>query len=203
MSKHNSRRGQVRAALARQAERFLPQVNYTRHPNELRGVPMSPGARATYGAIAAYAQEDGYAFPSLATLARDVSRSISQVIRYIKELVSLGLLRKQRRGMMLSNLYHLLPIAELRALCSRLAGDAAPAPASERAPRTAPAATHAPQAAESAQEPQTAPVAPIMPVDPVNAGLVPHAPDEDPWGTPPTEDYKRKRDELRRRLLHR
>jgi len=82
---------------------------FTQLPNflfQIRG--LSHGAKLAYALILSYAWQGGYCFPGQETLARDLEVSTRSVIEYLKELQASGLIRIQRRGLGMTNIYHVL-----------------------------------------------------------------------------------------------
>lgn len=53
---------------------------------------ISQGSKLCYARLSQYAGQNGYAYPKMETLADEIGVSLSQVKRYIKELVSYGLI---------------------------------------------------------------------------------------------------------------
>ena len=73
----------------------------------LKHMKLSVGAKATYGLLLSYAWEENFCYPAQATLAKDLSVSISQVRRYLKELQQEGYIKAKQRGLTLTNIYYL------------------------------------------------------------------------------------------------
>lgn len=69
---------------------------------------LSQGAKVTYGRLARYAGEQGYAFPKQDTLGKEIGCSMRQARRYLSELCDFGLLESARRGKKRSNVYFFL-----------------------------------------------------------------------------------------------
>lgn len=79
---------------------------FTRIPNGvLRREGLSPGAKLAYMGLLSYAWQEGSCFPGQARLAQDLGIGQRSVIRYLKELQSVGLLKVQRRGLGKTNIY--------------------------------------------------------------------------------------------------
>jgi len=139
MSTHNRpNRAQKIVQSARSAIKnaFVPQDNYTRVPNEISKFGLDAQVQGCYVHLAMHAQQDGYCWPSLETLARGMGKSVRQVQRYLGVLVRAGLVRVQRRGQALTNLYHLLTIDALRERVKERRD--MPAPAAVSPPRVVP-----------------------------------------------------------------
>jgi hypothetical protein len=69
---------------------------------------LSQGEKLCYAQLVRRGGKTGDCFCSLERLAGDLSRSCRQVIRYIQRLVGLGFLRRNRRGLNLTNTYEFL-----------------------------------------------------------------------------------------------
>lgn len=83
----------------------------------LRGYhDLSDGALRTFLTILSYAWQDGYAFPSQATLAEARGKSLRSIATHIKELVGAGLLTTTRRGQGKSNIWWIERLSEGQAL---------------------------------------------------------------------------------------
>lgn len=107
--------GAAEAGAERQAEHTIViedealRRGFTQLPNylfQVRG--LSHSAKLTYALILSYAWQKDYCFPGQETLARDLEVSTRSVIEYLKELQQQRLIRIQRRGLGLTNIYHVL-----------------------------------------------------------------------------------------------
>lgn len=78
-------------------------------PNWLQCRPeVSQGAKLAYARLAQYAGENGHCFPKQVTLAAELGVSERTAHEYVRELVELGLIEKERPGLGLSNRYFFL-----------------------------------------------------------------------------------------------
>lgn len=71
----------------------------------LRREGLSPGAKLAYMGLLSYAWQEGSCFPGQARLATDLGIGQRSVIRYLKELETVGLLEVRRRGLGKTNKY--------------------------------------------------------------------------------------------------
>ena len=71
----------------------------------LRNSHLSFGARLTYTLLLSYAWQDGACFPGQDKLALDLQSDPRSVRRYLTELRDQGLIRVERRGLGLTNVY--------------------------------------------------------------------------------------------------
>ncbi len=81
---------------------------FAKMPNAiLRNPQLSRDARLCYAILRSYAWDDGHTFVGQETLARDLGCTARRVRDYIKELEAAGLVSPERRGLNLTNRYHL------------------------------------------------------------------------------------------------
>lgn len=73
---------------------------------------LSRDAKMTYAYLLRYMWEDGSCFPGLTRLCADLDASDKSISGYLHELERHNLIRIQRRGKGLTNVYHLLPLAD-------------------------------------------------------------------------------------------
>lgn len=80
--------------------------NYTKIPNEvLDESTLSIPARYLFCVLLKYCGKNEWCFPSQTTLARVLSRSDKQIRNILRELITVGIIDKKRRGFNRSNTY--------------------------------------------------------------------------------------------------
>jgi len=86
-------------------------------PEGLTKIPVSQlshGAKVCYGRLARYAGENGFCYPKIETLAKEIGVERRAVGNYIEELKKFGLIETKRRGLNKSNYYFFLDNVVLR-----------------------------------------------------------------------------------------
>jgi hypothetical protein len=86
----------------------LLSKGFTQVPNViLRDPSLSDGAKLTYAMLLSYAWSDNSSFPGQERLAEHLGKERKAVIRYIQELKNRKLVRVERRGLGLTNIYYI------------------------------------------------------------------------------------------------
>jgi len=105
-------------------------AGYTQVPNVvLRRHDLSPGAKVVYALLLSYAWQEDHCWPGQARLADEAGASPRSVRTWLQELRERGLVTIERRGLTLTNVYWIEPLAaapERQNLPLRAATDAAP-----------------------------------------------------------------------------
>ena len=71
----------------------------------LRDTKLSAGARLTYAILLMYGWQEGSAFPSQVTMAKDLACSVRQLRRYLLELKGRGYIEITRKDKRFGNTY--------------------------------------------------------------------------------------------------
>lgn len=101
---------------------YEPQRDYALISDLAYRLDIPRGPQLVLHALMQVARTDGVCFPGLKRLAAMCKCSIRSVIRWMAELVRLGIIRRKRRGQGLTNYYYLPTMAQLEQLAAQLAG---------------------------------------------------------------------------------
>jgi hypothetical protein len=89
------------------------RCGFTQLPRPIiRAKGLSPLAKLTYALLLDYAWQKGSCFPGQQRMADDLSVSRMTISRVLTELRDYGLIDWRRRGLTMTNVYYILPLAE-------------------------------------------------------------------------------------------
>lgn len=99
--------GDFMSSIQHDMEKSKRSAKWQHFDRVIRDPTISPAARLLYVILFTYADDAGKCWPSIDVLAKELGYSRSGVKKLLNELLEAGVVKKRRRGKMLSNLYWL------------------------------------------------------------------------------------------------